>query len=349
MTTTGHTAGRKAKDKAEAPAAGTGHNQPTAPLTDSDRLELFRMMVEIREFEEQVQRSYLEGLVHGTTHLCQGQEAVAAGAGFAFHDDDYVSYTYRGHGHCLARGMDMESAFAELFGRSTGLCRGLGGSMHFTDISRGLIGAAGIVGGGLPVAIGAGLSAQLAGRGQLSATFFGDGAANIGAFHESMNIAQVWRLPVLFICENNLYGEFTRINHTTPFEDLVQRAAGYAMAAIMVDGNDVEAVHRAVAAAADRARGGDGPTFIECKTYRHRGHSRTDPAKYRDPAEVDAWLKRDPVVLYRAQLIKSGLLSDADADQIVEQARGKIRAAVECAAAAPWPDPQEDFTARMFA
>jgi TPP-dependent pyruvate/acetoin dehydrogenase alpha subunit len=349
MTTTGHTAGPKTKVKAEAPAAGTGHNQPTAPLTDGDRLQLFRMMVEIREFEEQVQRSYLEGLVHGTTHLCQGQEAVAAGAGLAFRDDDYISYTYRGHGHCLARGMEMESAFAELFGRSTGLCRGLGGSMHFTDISRGLIGAAGIVGGGLPVAIGAGLSAQLAGRGQLSATFFGDGAANIGAFHESMNIAQVWRLPVLFICENNLYGEFTRINHTTPFEDLVQRAAGYAMAAVMVDGNDVEAVHRAVAAAADRARGGDGPTFIECKTYRHRGHSRTDPAKYRDPAEVDAWLKRDPVVLYRAQLIKSGLLSDADADQIVEQARGKIRAAVERAAAAPWPDPQEDFTARMFA
>ena len=179
------------------------------PLTDKDRLDLFRMMVRIREFEEEVQRSYLEGLVHGTTHLCQGQEAVSAGTGIVFREDDYIGYTYRGHGVCIARGMDLEAAFAELFGRTAGVCGGVGGSMHLTDIDKGLIGAFGIVGGGLPVSVGAGVTAQLNGRGQLSATFFGDGATNIGAFHESMNIAMVWKLPVLFICENNLYGEFT--------------------------------------------------------------------------------------------------------------------------------------------
>ena len=308
------------------------------PLTDKDRLELFRMMVRIREFEEEVQRSYLEGLVHGTTHLCQGQEAVSAGTGFVFRDDDYVGYTYRGHGHCLARGMDEEGAFAELFGRTTGVCGGVGGSMHLTDIDKGLIGAFGIVGGGLPVSVGAGVTAQMNGRGQLSATFFGDGATKIGAFHEAMNIAQVWKLPVLFICENNLYGEFTRINHSTPYEDLIRRAEGYAMANVQVDGNDVEAVYAATAEAANRARSGGGPTFIECMTYRHRGHSRTDPAKYRDPKEVEAWLARDPLKLYEAALVKRKVLTRAAAEELIAAERARQRAASERAAAAPWPE-----------
>ncbi|HEY2112482.1 MAG TPA: thiamine pyrophosphate-dependent dehydrogenase E1 component subunit alpha [Dongiaceae bacterium] len=344
-------AAKKAPRK-QAPAgslAGKGHNRAVPPLDKAKRLALFEMMVKIREFEEQVQRSYLEGLVHGTTHLCQGQEGVAAGANLALADGDYVSYTYRGHGHCLARGMEMETAYAELFGRATGLCNGLGGSMHFTDIAKGLIGAAGIVGGGLPAAVGAGLSAQLNGKGQVSAVFFGDGSVNIGAFHESMNIAQVWRLQVIFICENNLYGEFTRINFTTPFEDLTERAKGYAMTAVQVDGNDVEAVYRATAEAAERARAGDGPTFIECKTYRHRGHSRTDPAKYRDPVEVEAWLARDPIPAYRAKLVKEGLLTQKEAERMVEEAKAEVKAAADRAAAAPWPDPQQNFTAKMFA
>jgi pyruvate dehydrogenase E1 component alpha subunit len=245
--------------------------------------------------------------------------------------------------------MDMEAAFAELFGRATGLCAGLGGSMHFTDVSRGLLGAFGIVGAGLPVAAGAGLAAQLAGAGQVSATFFGDGAVNIGAFHEAMNLAQVWRLPVLFICENNLYGEYTRINFTTPFEDLVKRADGYAMSAVMVDGNDVEAVYSAVSAAAAVARSGGGPTFIECKTYRQRGHSRTDPGKYRDPAEVESWLARDPILLYRQKLKSSAILSEAEAEGIAADWRQRILAAAKGAAAAPFPDPQQDFAARLFA
>jgi acetoin:2,6-dichlorophenolindophenol oxidoreductase subunit alpha len=324
-------------------------NEAAISLTDADRIGLFRTMANIREFEEQVQRSYLEGLVHGTTHLCNGQEAVSAGVAKPLRDDDYVSYTYRGHGHCLARGMDIEAAFAELFGRETGVCGGLGGSMHLTDIKRGLIGAFGIVGAGLPVAVGAGLSAQLSGREQVSVCFFGDGATNIGAFHEAMNLAQVWKLPVIFVCENNLYGEFTRINHSTPYEDLVIRASAYAMEAILVDGNDVEAVYAAAAPAVSRARGGGGPTFVECKTYRHRGHSRTDPAKYRDPAEVEAWLKRDPLILHRAALSRDGLLSESQANQIVEEARSAAKSAADRAAAAAWPSADQDFMAKTYA
>jgi TPP-dependent pyruvate/acetoin dehydrogenase alpha subunit len=330
------------------PRAGVG-NEIAPSLTDGDRIGLYRMMATIREFEEQVQRSYLEGLVHGTTHLCNGQEAVCAGVAKTLRDDDYVSYTYRGHGHCLARGMDLEAAFAELFGRETGVCGGLGGSMHLTDIGRGLIGAFGIVGAGLPVAVGAGLSAQLDGREQVSVCFFGDGATNIGAFHEAMNLAQVWTLPVIFVCENNLYGEFSHIRHTTPYEDLVIRAQGYAMANISVDGNDVEAVYAAASPAVARARGGGGPTFVECKTYRHRGHSRTDPAKYRDPAEVEAWLKRDPLVLYRTELAAAGLILETHAEAIVLEARQAAKAAADRAAAAPWPSVDQDYMGKTFA
>jgi TPP-dependent pyruvate/acetoin dehydrogenase alpha subunit len=330
------------------PRAGAG-NEIAPSLTDGDRIGLYRMMATIREFEEQVQRSYLEGLVHGTTHLCNGQEAVCAGVAKTLRDDDYVSYTYRGHGHCLARGMDLEAAFAELFGRETGVCGGLGGSMHLTDIGRGLIGAFGIVGAGLPVAVGAGLSAQLDGREQVSVCFFGDGATNIGAFHEAMNLAQVWALPVIFVCENNLYGEFSHIRHTTPYEDLVIRAQGYAMANVSVDGNDVEAVYAAASPAVARARGGGGPTFIECKTYRHRGHSRTDPAKYRDPAEVEAWLKRDPLILYRIELAAAGVMLETHAEAIVLEARQAAKAAADRAAAAPWPSVDQDYMGKTFA
>jgi pyruvate dehydrogenase E1 component alpha subunit len=216
-------------------------------------------------------------------------------------------------------------------------------------MDRGLIGAFGIVGAGLPVAVGAGLSAQLAGREQVSACFFGDGATNIGAFHEAMNLAQVWKLPLIFVCENNLYGEFSHISHTTPYEDLTIRAAGYLMTTAQVDGNDVEAVYEAAYPAVARARGGGGPTFIECKTYRHRGHSRTDPAKYRDPAEVEAWMKRDPLILYRAELVAAGLVTEADAERIIDEARVNARAAATAAAAAAWPSVEQDFMAATFA
>ena len=309
------------------------------------------MMVRIREFEEEVQRSYLEGLVHGTTHLCQGQEAVSAGTGFVFREDDYIGYTYRGHGHCLARGMDEEGAFAELFGRTTGVCGGVGGSMHLTDIDKGLIGAFGIVGGGLPVSVGAGVTAQMNGRGQLSATFFGDGATNIGAFHESMNIAQVWKLPVLFICENNLYGEFTRINHSTPFEDLIKRAQGYDMANVQVDGNDVEAVYEATAEAAD-------PRPLRRRPDLHRVHDLPPPRPLAHrPGQVPRPEGGRGLARPRSAQALRGGAGQAEAPDPGQGrgddrrgARRGQRAASERAARPPWPDADSiDFQTLTFA
>lgn len=326
------------------PESASASNKAAAALSVEDRIGLYRTMTLIREFEEQVHRSYLEGLVHGTTHLCNGQEAVCAGVAKALREDDYVSYTYRGHGQCLARGMDVEAAFAELFGRETGVCGGLGGSMHLTDIDRGLIGAFGIVGAGLPVAVGAGVSAQLAGRKQVSVSFFGDGATNIGAFHEAMNMAQVWKLPVIFVCENNLYMEYTPIGDVTAVEHpAAGRAASYGLPPIIVDGNDVEAVFEAARAALARARAGDGPSLVECKTYRHSGHSRADPAKYRPPGELDAWMRRDPVPVYRKRLLESGVGESV----LVEMEREVLAAvdrATEEARSSPTPELASAFT-----
>lgn len=222
------------------------------------REEWFRAMLLIRLFEDKVQQLFAQGLVLGTTHLSQGQEAVAVGAVSALSPDDYLTITYRGHGHALARGVDVEAAFAELMGRETGLCKGRGGSMHFTDFSRGLIGAFAIVGAGLPVALGAAMSSKLQGNGRVALTFFGDGATNIGSFHEALNMASVWKAPVVFVCENNLYGEYSPIRATTPLDDLAARAAAYAMPGEVVDGNDIAAVHARTAAAVARARGWGG-------------------------------------------------------------------------------------------
>ena len=328
--------------------AGISDDSTARQMPPEDMLELYRGMARIREFEEQVQRSYLDGLVHGTTHLCQGQEAVAIGVVSALGEGDYLTYTYRGHGVCIARGMPMEAALAEIFGREDGVSGGLGGSMHLTDPQRRLIGSFGIVGGGLPCAVGAGLSAQMDGAGGVSATFFGDGAANIGSFHECLNLASVWNLPVIFVCENNLYGEFSRIDHTTAVEDIATRAGAYAMPGVIVDGNDVLAVRAATDAAVRRARNGEGPTLIEAKTYRHRGHSRTDPAKYRDEEEVAAWLARDPLVLFRQYLSEQGHASQAQIDSIVEGAKAEARLAAKKAAESRWPQPR-DFTFETYA
>jgi len=307
-------------------------------LSHEDLLELYRTMVTIRIFEDQVQQCFLDGMVRGTTHLCQGQEAVSAGAMKALRPDDYVTCTYRGHGQCLARGMQVTEAMQEIFGRAGGVCKGKGGSMHLTDISRGLLGSFAIVGAGLPVAVGAGLSAQLRGEGQISATFFGDGSTNIGAFHESLNLAAVWSLPVIFVCENNLYGEYTPIRETTPVEDLASRAAGYDMPGSIVDGNDVLAVYDAMADAVERGRRGDGPTFVECKTYRQCGHSRTDPAKYRTREELDAWVARDPLPGFLKVLGDREILSPAASEELVREIEEQIQAAAHAAEQAPWPE-----------
>jgi pyruvate dehydrogenase E1 component alpha subunit len=298
----------------------------------------FEKLLLIREFENKVYESFVAGLVQGTTHLCQGQEAVSVGTVMALRDDDYLTYTYRGHGPCIARGMDLEGAFAEIFGRGTGVSSGLGGSMHLTDMRLGLLGSFAIVGAGLPVAVGAGISAQARGIGQVSMTWFGDGATNIGAFHESMNLAAVWKLPVIFVCENNLYGEYSPILSTTPMRDLVVRADAYAMPGVVVDGNDVVAVMDAARAAVARARAGGGPTFLECKTYRQSGHSRSDAGKYRPPGELDAWLERDPIVLFKSRLLAEGLLDAASIAALEKRVQEEVRAAAARAAEGPWPE-----------
>lgn len=301
-------------------------------------LRFYRKMLLVRVFEDKVHEAFQRNLVFGTTHLCQGQEAVSVGAIECLRADDSLTYTYRGHGAVIARGMDPQAAFAEIFGRETGCSRGLGGSMHLADLSLGLLGSFAIVGAGLPVALGAAISAQLNDQGQVAMTFFGDGATNIGSFHESMNLAVVWKLPLLFICENNLYGEYSPILLTTPFEDLARRADAYAMPAESVDGNDVVAVYRTVLRATERARRGAGPSFIECKTYRHRGHSRSDPAKYRPPGELESWLKRDPIVQCEEQLRSLAHVQQADLDAMRLEVERIIDAACEAAAAAPWPE-----------
>jgi pyruvate dehydrogenase E1 component alpha subunit len=271
-------------------------------------------MIEIRLFEEKVQELFMEGLIQGTTHLCQGQEAVSVGAIAALRDDDYLTITYRGHGHALTRGVSMESCFAELMGRSTGCCKGVGGSMHFTDVDKGLLGAFAIVGAGLPVALGAAYSAKLQGSDQVAMTFFGDGATNIGTFHESLNIAAAWKVGVVFIIENNLYGEYTPLRDSTPIDDLADRAKAHGIPGVIVDGQDVDTVHAAVQEAVARARAGDGPSLLEMKTYRFRGHSRTDPANYRPEGELARWQKRDPITILGERLAEAGTLS-ADGQQ----------------------------------
>jgi pyruvate dehydrogenase E1 component alpha subunit len=289
----------------------------------------YQEMLRIRLFEDKVQELFLRNLVQGTTHLCQGQEAVSVGVSAALTPDDYVTMTYRGHGQALARGMDMEAIFAELMGKRTGVSLGLGGSMHLTDKDLNLIGCFAIVGAGLPVAVGAAMAAKLRGDGRVSVTFFGDGATNIGTFHEALNMASVWQAPVIFVIENNLYGEYTPMRKTTPIDDLAERARPFRMPGVVVDGNDVEKVYAAAREAVDRARRGGGPSLLECKTYRHRGHSRTDPGKYRPDDEVKAWLARDPLLITGARLRTSGALTDDEEARLRSDFESQIDACVE--------------------
>lgn len=305
------------------------------------RLDWFRRMIEIRLFEDKVQELFQQGLIEGTTHLCQGQEAVSVGAMAALLPDDYLTVTYRGHGHAIARGLEQETLFAEMMGRSTGCCRGVGGSMHFTDFSRGLIGAFAIVGAGLPVAVGAALSAKLKGEDRVALTFFGDGTTNIGTFHEALNMAAVWSAPVVFIIENNLYGEYSPVRATTPLDDLAERAKSYAIPGSVVDGQDVEAVHAAVQAAVDRARSGAGPSMLEMKTYRYRGHSRSDPAKYRVPGELEQWKERDPIALLGAKLAEDRTLSPDAQHELWAEVRAEVDDVAARAAEAPYPTLEE--------
>jgi len=300
-------------------------------------LEMYRKMTEIRQFEKRAHDLFLQNLVKGTTHLGTGQEAVAAGVSQAMNDDDYVFTTYRGHNHVLARGTPMTPVMAELLGRENGLMHGKGGSMHLLDVSRGILGAYAIIGAQLVIANGAAWSAKYRGTGQVTVCFLGDGATNIGAFHEALNLAAIWELPVVFICENNQYMEYTPIGSVTPVpRPAADRAASYGLEGIVVDGNDVEAVYETAQAAISRARGNEGPSLIEAITYRHGGHSRADPGKYRPATEVQEWLARDPLPAYRRVLIGRGV-DEGTLDAIDKNARDAVDRATEEAKAGPEP------------
>ncbi|MET9390117.1 thiamine pyrophosphate-dependent dehydrogenase E1 component subunit alpha [Streptomyces sp. NPDC006624] len=307
-------------------------------------LGAYERMAVVRRTEKAAHDLFLRGLVKGTTHLAAGQEAIAVGASEALRPDDYVFATYRGHHHALARGASPEECLAELMSRATGLCRAKGGSMHLTKAATGMLGSYAIVGAHLPMAVGAAWSARLRGTEQLAVAFFGDGATNIGAFHEALNLAAVWRLPVLFVCENNLYMEYTPIADVTAVpRPAADRAPAHGVPGEVVDGNDVVAVAEAVARLARRARAGDGPAVLEAETYRHYGHSRTDPAAYRPAEEVERWLKHDPLEVARGRLADLGV-GEAAVAAAGERARAVVERAVEAAKAAPAPDPREAVT-----
>jgi acetoin:2,6-dichlorophenolindophenol oxidoreductase subunit alpha len=272
------------------------------------RLELYRLLVELRYFEKRAYDLFLQNLVKGTSHLSLGQEAIAAAFGVAMRSDDYTFATYRGHAHTLARGVPMTPVLAELLGRENGLMAGKGGSMHLTSVAHGVMGSYAIIGAHLPIACGAAWSAMYRGTEQVAVCFFGDGTTNIGAFHESLNFAAIWNLPVVFVCENNLYMEYTPISSVTAVKNpAADRASAYGLPPIVADGNDPDEMYRVATEALGRARSGGGPTLIEAMTYRHGGHSRADPAKYRPQAEVDAWLARDPLPAYRNRLLSAGV------------------------------------------
>ena len=302
-------------------------------------LLLYRLMQRCRLLEVRAQELFFEGLVRGTTHLGIGQEAVAAGFAAAMRDDDYTLCTYRGHNHNIARGVPFAPILAELFGRGTGLLGGKGGSMHLTSVEHGVLGSYAIVGAHLPIALGAAWSAQYRKSGQVAVCFFGDGTTNIGAFHEALNMAAVWKAPVVFVCENNQYMEYTPIGDVTAVaRPAADRASAYGLEPIVVDGNDVGAVYDVATTAIARARDGDGPSLIEALTYRHGGHSRADPGKYRPDEEVAAWKARDPIPAFRTILLADGV-GEADLDAIDDEVRADVAAAEAEARAAPEPSP----------
>ncbi len=316
----------------------------TATIDAPRLLELYELMAVIRGTEKAAQDAFLAGLVKGTTHLAAGHEAVAVGASAALRPDDYVFATYRGHHHAMARGAAPAECLAELMSKATGVCKAKGGSMHLTKASAGMLGSYAIVGAHLPIAAGAAWSALLRGSDQVAVAFFGDGATNIGAFHEALNLSAVWALPVLFICENNLYMEYTPIGSVTAVEHpAADRAVAYRLPAEVIDGNDVLVVADAVGRAAERARTGGGPTVLEAQTYRHFGHSRTDPATYRPAEEVQRWLARDPLEVARHRLTELGV-SDQEISAAAERAAAVVADAVAAAKSADGADPAQAFT-----
>lgn len=303
-------------------------------------VEMYRKMLEIRLFEEKVFELYGQNLVPGTIHLYAGEEAVAVGVCSNLRKDDYIVSTHRGHGHCIAKGANLDRTMAEILGRRTGYCRGKGGSMHIADFSIGVLGATAVVGAGIPIATGVGLSIKLRGTGQVAACFFGDGASNQGTFHEGINLAAIWKLPVIFVCENNLYAMGTRQTQVMLTKHVSDRASAYGIPGVTIDGNDVLAVFQGTKEAVMRARNGGGPTLIECKTYRHKGHSRFDPATYRPKEEVEEWLSKDPITRLKKQLLQEFTTSNAVLEEIEREVTESVEAATQFAKESTFPTPE---------
>lgn len=305
-----------------------------------DPLHLYWQLLTIRGFEEQVDRHFQQGLIYGTTHLCIGQEAVAVGAMAAIEADDYITSTHRGHGHALAKGSDPARMMAELMGKATGYSRGKGGSMHIADFETGNLGANGVVAGGITVATGAALALKMQGRSQVVLCFFGDGATNEGDFHEALNMAAVWDLPVVFICENNQYGMSGSVERMSGNPRLHERAISYGMPGVAVDGNCIEGVYDAVAAAVARARRGEGPSLVVCDTYRYKGHSKSDANRYRTREEIAEWQAKDPLPRFKVWLLSAGYGED-ELRGVEERAAADVESAVKFALESPDPDPAE--------
>ena len=314
---------------------------PFLPLPAPLRQHMLEQMLLIRAVEDQVQALFMENVIRGTTHLANGQEAVAVA--LAAHVNaargDTVTCTYRGHSHALALGMGLRPFFAEMMGKVGGCSKGKGGSMHLTDLSIGLIGTFAVVGAGLPITVGAALTAQVKHKSSVHTALFGDGAVNIGAWHESLNLAAVWKLPAIFLCENNLYGEYTPYHATAPVPNVADRAAAYALPGIIVDGQDVEALHAVIGQAVERALNGRGASLIEAKTYRYKGHSRTDPAAYRPAGELEQWLERDPIRILSDRMIADGQLTPQQLESLRLEADRSVDAAAQWALAQPYPEP----------
>jgi len=305
-------------------------------------IEWYRQMVTIRHFEEAVMDLYRRALMPGLAHLYIGEEAVAVGACAALRPDDWITSTHRGHGHCIAKGGDIKKMMAEIMGKETGYNRGKAGSMHIADPDLGILGAFAIVGGGFGPATGAALSAKMRGVDQVTVCFFGDGASNQGSFHENLNLAGVWKLPVVYVCENNLYAISVAQWRSQPIKDIAIRAASYKMPGVIVDGQDVIAVYEAVREAVERARSGDGPTLVECKTYRYTGHGVSDPGTaYRTQEEIDEWKKRDPIILFRERLEGEGIMTEEETQSVKAEVKTAIEEAIEFARESPFPSLDE--------
>ena len=307
-------------------------------LDEAKKREILCQMYSIRAFEEMAEQLYAMGKIHGTMHLSIGMEASAVGAIAALRPDDLILSTHRGHGHCIAKGADLNRMMAEFIGKETGYCRGRGGSMHIADVEGGNLGANGVVAGGVPIAVGVGLSLKMQQRDQIILCFFGDGAANLGPFHEALNMAAIWSLPVVYVCENNQYAMSYHVRKAFAIERISDRAAAYGMPGVTVDGNDVLAVYEAVSEGVKRAREGQGPSLIENVTYRWRGHSRSDVNRYRTKEEIESWQQKGPIKRFSKYMLEEGILTEEEIDRIKEEAYAAIDSAVEFSEASPDPD-----------